>query len=485
MVTLKIEAKEKHEISPYLYMQFMEPLGVCDSSVDAAWDFVQNKWHQSVIDKVNELAPTMVRWGGCFASYYHWKEAIGPYKERTPMINYLWGGLYNNQVGTHEVIDFCKKVNAEPLFVVNMESDGRMHWAYPPNGENRFGTSQEAAEWVDYCNNPDNKLRLSLGNNTPYNVKYWQIGNETSYCATGYNADQCVSATKRFAKDMRNADPSIKLIGWGDQSKTDNSWCKKMSDVEDVDMIAFHHHFGSGLPNSPLRATDYRNDWENTWTHLMNAYKSMENTISRMRADCGNKRLAMTEGHFAIPGRNRNEVLSSWGAGVAYARCHNVIMRNSDVLDIATMADFFGTTWQVNALLIPNNLCQNPSSPDLHPKLPYLQPVGAVMGLFGHHQGKHAIDISYNGAIDAVASKTDNKIFLHVANTDMNSTQTLKLDVGEKNITSAKMFYIVAKAETEITMDNPDCFGVQEVIIEKDTVSLPPAAVAAIEITLE
>jgi hypothetical protein len=160
-------------------------------------------------------------------------------------------------------------------------------------------------------------------------------------------------------------------------------------------------------------------------------------------------------------------------------------MRNSDVLDIATMADFFGTTWQVNALLIPNNLCQNPSSPDLHPKLPYLQPVGAVMSLFGHHQGKHAIDISYNGAIDAVASKTDNKIFLHVANTDMNSTQTLKLDVGEKNITSAKMFYIAAKAETEITMDNPDCFSVQEAIIEKDTVSLPPAAVAAIEITLE
>ena len=230
MITLKINTIEKHDISPYLYMQFMEPLGTCDPSVDAAWDFVENKWHQSVIDKVNELAPTMIRWGGCFASYYHWKEAIGPYKERTPMINYLWGGLYNNHVGTHEVIDFCKKVNADPLFVVNMESDGRMHWAYPPNGENRFGTAEEAAEWVDYCNNPDNKLRLSLGNKTPYNVKYWQIGNETSYCPTGYNADQCAKATIRFARAMRKADPSIKLIGWGDQSKTDTSWCKNERD---------------------------------------------------------------------------------------------------------------------------------------------------------------------------------------------------------------------------------------------------------------
>ncbi|MBQ8207228.1 MAG: hypothetical protein IJZ89_00640 [Clostridia bacterium] len=482
MVTLKINTKEKHEISPYLYMQFMEPLGVCDSSVDAAWDFVNKCWHQSVIDKVGELAPTMVRWGGCFASYYHWKEAIG--KNRVPMINYFWGGIYSNHIGTDEVIDFCRKVNAEPLLVVNMESDGRMHWAYPPTGENRFGTAEEAAEWVAYCNDPESQLRISNGIKKPYNVKYWQIGNETSYCAAGYNSDQCVDATKRFADAMRGADPSIKLIGWGDKSYTDDTWCKKMSRIDEIDMIAFHHHFGSGLPDSPLYATNYRNDWENTWTHLMNSYKSMEDTMARMRADCGSKRLAMTEGHFGLSGRNRNEVLSSWGAGVAYARCHNVIMRNSDVLDIATLADFFGTTWQVNAILIPNDLCQNPSSPDLYPKSPYLQPVGSVMSLFGHHQGKYALDISYNGSVDAVASRSGNKIFIHIANTDMNYAQELKLDLEGQDIKACEMYYIAAKADTEITMDNADCFNVQKAELCGNSITLPNAAVAAIEITL-
>ena len=96
----------------------MEPLGVCDSSVDAAWDFVENDWYQKVIDKVKELAPTMVRFGGCFASYYHWKEAVGPMKDSVPMINYLWGSMYMNQVGTHEFMDFCRRVNAEPLPVL-------------------------------------------------------------------------------------------------------------------------------------------------------------------------------------------------------------------------------------------------------------------------------------------------------------------------------------------------------------------------------
>jgi alpha-L-arabinofuranosidase len=482
MLTLNIDTREKHTISPYLYMQFMEPLGVCDSSVDAAWDFVEDQWQPAVIKKVRELAPTMVRFGGCFASYYHWKEAVGPMKSRIPMINYCWGGMHMNHVGTHEVMDFCRQVGAEPMMVVNMESDGRMHWAYPKNGEDRFGTAEEAAQWVDYCNNPDNVLRLSHGIKEPYNIKYWQIGNETSYDKRGYNVEQCAAATERFIKEMRKADPTIKLIGWGDNqlnstpSEQTDSWCRRISQIDGLDMVAFHHHFGSGLPDSPLKSTDYRLDFEKTWEHLMHAHKSMDEHIQRMRADCGGLRLAMTEGHFGVPGRNRNEVLSTWGAGVAYARCHNVLMRNSDILDVATLADFFGNVWQVNALLFPNNVPFGE---------PYFQPVAHVMSLFRHHQGEKALDVSCNGAVDVTASKTGNTIYLHIANTDMNSAQNITLNVGHNIIESAKMYYIAAKADTEITQDRTDCFPVREKAIEGNTVILPAAAVAAIEINLK
>ena len=120
----------------------------------------------------------------------------------------------------------------------------------------------------------------------------------------------------------------------------------------------------------------------------------------------------------------------------------------------------------------------------MQPKAPYLQPVGAVMSLFGHHQGQFDLDVSYSGAIDAVASVTDKKVFLHVANTDMNSAQTLKFDLGTAQIASARAYVIAAKAETEITVDNPDCFAVKETAISGDSYILPPAAVAAIEIDL-
>jgi len=471
MITVNVDLKQKHRISPYLYMQFMEPLGTADSSVDAAWDFVKKDWHPLVMEQVRKLAPTMVRFGGTMIDYYRWQEGVGP--NRIPMINHCWGGIYHNQVGTHEFVDFCRRIQAEPLMVVNMESDGFQNWAYPQPGVCRKGTAREAADWVRYCNDPEHPLRLQHGISAPCNIRYWQLGNETSYRIReqlGFDVDGCYDATSRFAEAMRKADPKLTLIGWGDYDHEKKNWMQTMSRLDGIDLLAFHHHFGSGLPDSPLRGTQYRDNWENTWLHLMNAHKSLDEHIRVLRADCGNKRLAMTEGHYGLPGRNRNEVLSSWGAGVSYARCLNVIMRHSDVLDIATMADFFGNVWQVNALMIP--------SPVPYYGKPYLQPVGAVMALFGKYQGTHALDCTYSGSIDAVASRTGNKIYLHVANTDMYAAQELRLNVGQK----AQLHLIHADLATEITQSNPDVFEPETRIIDPACFTLPAAAVAAIEI---
>ena len=481
---LSVNLEKKHEISPYLYMQFMEPLSVTDSSVDAAWDYAENDWFPSVIDKVRELAPSMVRFGGCFASYYLWREGVGERTARVPMINYAWSGLYSNQVGTHEIVDFCRRVGAEPLLTVNMESEGLSFWAHPKNGTCRKGTAEYAAAWVDYCNNPLNSERVQNGVNDPFNVKYWQIGNETSYRTYGYNGEngygfsleECYAKTTEFAIRMREKDNSLKLIGWGDRSTDGETWCRRMSEAEGIDLLAFHHHFNSGLDNSPLTGTHYRDDWEKTWIHLMNAHRSLDGAIKRMRADCGKKRLAMTEGHFILPGRNRNEVLSSWGAGVAYARCLNVIMRHSDILDIATMADFFGNVWQVNALMIPTPLRYG---------RPYLQPVGAVMKLFRRYQGTHALDITYTGAIDAVASATNHQIYLHIANTDMLYPQEITLDLSDRAVEEAEISYIAKAPETEITPNNIDVFEPVTEKLQGNTFTLPAAAVAAIKIVLK
>ena len=80
------------------------------------------------------------------------------------------------------------------------------------------------------------------------------------------------------------------------------------------------------------------------------------------------------------------------------------------------------------------------------------------------------------------ASRTGDTYFLHAANTDMHEAQTIKLAVEGKPIKKATIYYIDADPEEEIGLINPHCFDPKTLILEGDTVTLPAAAVAAIEI---
>ena len=117
---VEIDPTPAYELSPYLYMQFMEPLGTNDSSVEASWDHLKDRWRPDLIEATRSLAPSMVRWGGLFCSYYRWREGVGPRASRVPMHNIVWGGVESNQIGTAEFVDFCRQVGADHLMCVNI-----------------------------------------------------------------------------------------------------------------------------------------------------------------------------------------------------------------------------------------------------------------------------------------------------------------------------------------------------------------------------
>ena len=150
--------------------------------------------------------------------------------------------------------------------------------------------------------------------------------------------------------------------------------------------------------------------------------------------------LAMTECHFALPGRNRCDVLSTWAAGVANARLLNVHERHGDVLKIATLADFCGTRWQVNAIMIPV-----PGGKS------YLMPVARVMALYRHHTGEQAVDVTKApDGLDVTASRTGDRVFLHVVNTNRDRSVTTRLAVEGMSIRSGQVFELAADPEFEV-----------------------------------
>jgi alpha-L-arabinofuranosidase len=472
---LHVELTPRFELSPYLYMQFMEPLGVTDSSVEAAWDHLHDKWRDDVVDATRDLEPTMVRWGGIFTDFYRWREGVGPRDQRPTMINLMWGGLESNQIGTAEFLDFCRRVNGEPLICVNFESDGRRRYM-TAKGRSRTGDATEAADWVRYCNDPDNAERRGHGIDEPMPVRYWQLGNETSYDRDGFDRDTTIKKTVEFAKAMREADPSIKLIAWGD-----SGWAGPMLDGagEHIQMLAFHHMFNPDTNERVLEGERYRRDVDATWDCLMNAWRMNDAKIREARASLDGREfpLAMTECHFAIPGRNRCDVLSTWAAGVSYARILNNHQRHGDLLKIATAADFCGTRWQVNALMIP-----------VPGGEAYLMPVARVMKLYRHHIGREAIEVKAVPAeLDVVASRTGDKVFLHVVNTNRTGSVAAQLSLGDgRAISRAIAFEVADDPMVEVSSLNH-----REVMQQKERKlaadgnwSFPPASVTAVEVEM-
>ena len=480
---LVIGSTPTFELSPYLFMQFMEPLGTTDSSVEAAWDHQRDCWRQDVIDVTRELRPPLIRWGGCLSSYYRWKEGVGPREKRVPYHNLLWGGIESSQVGTAEFVDFCHQVGADPLLAVNFESDGRQHWAHPGKGMERSAGPEEAAEWVDYCNNPDSVLRRKHGHPEPFRVSLWQIGNETSYDPRGYDVETAARRTLAFAKAMRRADPAIRLIGWGDgDPKTyQNPFAPRMIEIagEELNYIAFHHMWNPCAVDPDFEPRHDRADPERTWDLLMRAYQPHEAKIRYMRdlVSGSGLPLALTECHFAIPGKHRNELLSSWAAGVSYARVLNAQARHGDILKIATAADFCGTRWTCNAIMIPTPVGKGRA---------YMQPVASVMALYRKHTGERALDVlSVPAGLDATASRTGDTIFLHVVNTSRVRDVEVQLQVEGLPISSGRVFQIAADPQEEVDEFAPDVFAPTESTIAPDGHwTFPAASVTCVELTV-
>jgi len=465
------------ELSPYLYMQFMEPLGATDGSVEAAWDHAAEHWREDVVEVTRDLAPTMMRWGGIFVDFYRWREGVGPRNTRPSMLNLLWGGVESNQVGTMEFVDLCRTAGAEPLVCVNFESDGRRQYM-KANDSVRTADAKEAAAWVAYCNDPRNAERQAHGSAAPLGVRYWQLGNETSYDKNGFDLETAARKTVEFAKAMRAADPNIRLIAWGD-----SDWASRMAEVagEHINYLAFHHMFDPDSRERPvLRGELYRRDPDATWAQLMNAWQTHDTKIRHVRGSLGGRQipLALTECHFTIPGRDRGDVLSTWAAGVSYARILNNHQRHGDVLKIATAADFCGTRWQNNAVMIPVPKGSGRA---------YLQPVARVMQLYRRHVGTHAIKISeIPEGLDVVASRRGNTVFLHVANIQRAKPVTVALQVDGAAIRQGRVFEIAEDSTVELSyLNSGDVMKTVEKPMSAGAVwEFPAASVSVLELEI-
>jgi alpha-L-arabinofuranosidase len=474
-----IDPKPLFEISPHLYMQFMEPLGVTDSSVEAAWDYERDDWRKDFIDTTRDLAPGMMRFGGLLSRYYKWREGIGPAAKRPLYRNYVWGGKETHRVGTHEFVDFCRRVGAEPMYCVNFLGDGDKRYATTREG-NRTGDAREAADWVSYANDPDHTERKANGAAQPFNLKFWQLGNETSYGNACFKKDEAIAATIEFAKAMRERDRGLKLIGWGD-----SGWAGDLVHRagEHIDYVAVHMMGQTPIGrDTVLRGNRYQAEPERAWNELMELIATRVETkllsLEETLAKHGLKYpIAITEGHLSLAPHNSCPILTEWLTGVYHARVMNLYQRHGATVKIATAADFNGNRWTTNALIH-----QVPSG------VSYLLPVGTVMRLFQRHNGTQGVAVkSAPSNLDIAASRTGDKFFLHIANMNYSGATDATLAVDGFVASSGRVIEIAPdNPRQEISALNPDVFKPREHTLPEGGVlkrRFPARSVSVVELT--
>lgn len=479
-----VDPAPRFALSPWLYMQFMEPLGVTDPGLEAAWDDDAEDWRRDFVDAVTELAPDAIRWGGLFSRQYRWRDGVGPPALRPLRRNLVWGGKETNRVGTGELASLCRKVGAAPLLCVNFLGDGHEHVRRAADG-NPIGDAREAADWVSYCNDPDDRERRRHGAAEPYDVALWQLGNETSYGADGFAKDEAIARTLEFAQAMRPRDPSIRLIGWGDRGHDGTLWAGDMIERagDRLDLIAIHMMQQiPARPDTVLWGNRYAQAPEQAWAELMEMAAGIEARLAELEAVLAAKRwpggIAVTEGHLSLAPHNANPILLEWLSGVYHARAMNSYQRHGARVRVATAADFNGTRWTVVAIRLPVPRGRS-----------YLTPAGSVMRLFGRHRGHDAVAVRAAPAdLDIAASRTGGRIFLHVANTHHDWSVPARFDVPGRPIRSGRVREIAPPdLRSAVSQDEPDIFApVERPLPTRPSAGwqFPPGSVSVVELDL-
>lgn len=222
-----------------IYGHFAEHLGRC--IYDGIWVGEDSPipnirgFRMDIIEALREIEIPVIRWpGGCFAETYHWKDGIGPRDERPATVNIIWGSVTeNNHFGTHEFLDFCDLTGAEPLICGNIGSS----------------IVQELAEWVDYVNSdsvsPMATLRRANGRMKPWNVKYWDIGNENWNCGGNMLPEYYANLFRQFATQVRNfGEDKVYRIACG-PSGDDYEWMEVMMRTASNMMEGIDMHYNT------------------------------------------------------------------------------------------------------------------------------------------------------------------------------------------------------------------------------------------------
>ena len=182
---------------------------------------------KDMAEMIADLKPRFVRFpGGCMLhgqgldNIYHWKESVGPQKDRKPAYN-IWGYHQTRQLGFYEYFQWCEDMGAEPLpvlaagvpcqnSVANKDGVAGQQGGIPMKDMPQY--IQDVLDLVEWANGDPAtskwaKMRADAGHPAPFGLKMIGIGNE-DLISTDFETRYLM-----ICKALKEKHPEIEVVG--------------------------------------------------------------------------------------------------------------------------------------------------------------------------------------------------------------------------------------------------------------------------------
>lgn len=170
-------------------------------SGEGFWDPIEGTPVLQIVNQSKAVGMSLLRYpGGCLAHNFDWRKTVGPEAQKNGWV-----------FGLNEYLTLCSAIGAIPLITVS-------DYVLPADQ-----VPKNAADLVEYLNSaadaahPWAMKRKEWGNPEPYNVTWFELGNESMHGnhrvlpRRQFSAEQYAAYANASAAAMRNVDPKIKL----------------------------------------------------------------------------------------------------------------------------------------------------------------------------------------------------------------------------------------------------------------------------------
>lgn len=493
------ETKPKEEIAPEIYGHFSEHLGrgIYQGIFVGEDSEIPNEKgiRKDVAEALKKLHVPVLRWpGGCFADEYHWKDGIGSAVQRKKMVNTSWGGVTeDNSFGTHEYFELCRQLGCKTYV----------------NGNVGSGTVREMSEWVEYMTfggeSPMADLRRKNGQDQPWKLDYFGVGNENWGCGGNMTARYYAWLYRRYQTYIRNYDsehPIFKICGGANAD--DYAWtdivlkeCFESPAPPEahgfMDGLSVHYYAGVEKGIHKGSATDFGEEqWFDTMATIMKLDELIRRHSEIMDRYDPQKKIGMMVDEWGCwhdvqegthPGflYQQNTMRDALAAGIAL----NIFNRHCDRVRMACIAQMVNV---LQALILTEG-----------PKM-ILTPTYHVFDMYQGHQGARLLKSRIEGIgkvgterfsvpefIESASVNSQGKILITVCHPELKEEKEIEIVFVEKIPSNVQTTLLCGHMQDHNSFEEPERVKMKKSTrwrVEKNRikVKIPPCCVAMIEV---